>query len=174
MANSTYKRNKLNQIYILLGSNVGNRLDFIQQAIASMQLAGFAIIQQSSVYETAPWGKTNQAPFLNAAICATTDSEPHQTLKILLEIETKLGRKREVETKWGGRTIDLDILFFNNDVIKSPDLEIPHPFIQDRRFVLVPLCEIAPGYIHPIYLQSVEELLHACNDESWVQIFQAF
>jgi 2-amino-4-hydroxy-6-hydroxymethyldihydropteridine diphosphokinase len=127
------------------------------------------ISAESKVYETAAWGNTNQSSFLNKVIRISTPHSPEALLNILLEAELKLGRIRD--EKWGPRTIDLDILYYNNEIIKSAILTIPHPEIGNRRFTLVPLCDIAAEYIHPIVKKNNNELLNQCSDQSEVKLF---
>jgi len=120
------------------------------------------ITSSSSLYETAAWGNPNQASFLNQALEIDTDLHPRQLLGQLLKIETRIGRIRE--EKYGPRLIDIDILFYNQEIHNYPTLKVPHPEIQNRRFVLVPLNEIAPGFIHPVLKKTMAELLEACPD----------
>lgn len=155
--------------YILLGSNEGDRYQHIitaQQLIVSR--VGL-ISQSSSIYETAAWGKQNQPDFLNQVIQVTTDLSPRHLLHVLLSVEIDMGRKRR--EKWGMRTIDCDILYYGNTIVNAPDLMIPHPAINQRRFTLVPLAEIAPSLLHPVLQQSSKELLAACQDSSDVKLF---
>jgi 2-amino-4-hydroxy-6-hydroxymethyldihydropteridine diphosphokinase len=127
-----------------------------------------SIIGSSSVYETAAWGNKDQPDFLNMVLIANTQLAPLVAINTLLGIEAELGRKREM--KWGQRTIDIDILFFGNKIIQLPQLVIPHPFITQRRFVLMPLAEIAPDFLHPVLKKSMAELLQECPDESQVKL----
>lgn len=127
--------------YIALGSNLGNRLETIQKAITEIKTK-FPILAQSSIYETEPWGVTDQPPFLNAVIKIETDFEPLQLLIFLLALELCLGRNRNNEGRWGPRVIDLDILLYDHLELKTEQLTIPHPRMKERAFVLVPLYEI--------------------------------
>lgn len=119
-------------------------------------------IKASAVYETAAWGNTRQSAFLNQVIIIQTILSPDALMKTLLNIETGLGRIRT--EKYGPRTIDLDILFYDNLVDHSPVVTLPHPAIQDRKFVLVPLAELSPRKIHPVYHKTIARLLHECAD----------
>jgi 2-amino-4-hydroxy-6-hydroxymethyldihydropteridine diphosphokinase len=155
--------------YILSGSNLGDRMKMLLDAEALIATNAGIISAVSKVYETAAWGNTNQSSFLNKVIKITTPHSPEALLNILLEAELKLGRVRH--EKWGPRTIDLDILYFNTEVIITTNLTVPHPEIANRRFTLVPLCDIAADYIHPIVKKSNIELLDLCNDQSEVKLF---
>ena len=134
----------------------------LAEARTHLETAAGMIRQASSLYETAPWGKSDQGWFLNQALQVETEADPATLLKTLLQIEEKMGRKRA--EKYGSRRIDIDILFFNDAILHRPDLVIPHPEIANRRFVLEPLNEIAPDYLHPVLHRSVRELLLACTD----------
>ncbi|MEI9910741.1 MAG: 2-amino-4-hydroxy-6-hydroxymethyldihydropteridine diphosphokinase [Bacteroidota bacterium] len=121
------------------------------------------VTKSSSLYETAAWGKTNQPAFLNQALEIETVLNAKQLIRHILKVEKKMGRVRE--EKYGERMIDIDIIFFNNEIHKTTFLEIPHPEMQNRRFVLVPLAEIIPTAVHPVFLKTVAELLEDCADK---------
>ena len=154
-------------VYLLLGSNEGlpeKNLENARKAIS--KLCG-EIIKESAIYETAAWGLKEQANFLNQAVAITTTATPESLLMELKTIERELGR---VETqKWGPRVIDIDILFYGNQIIDSVDLKIPHPFIQERRFTLIPLNDLDPDLIHPVLGKSIKTLLQECKDTSDVK-----
>lgn len=152
----------MNSSYLLIGGNEGDREAALSEARTHLEAAAGTIRQVSSLYETAPWGKTDQPWFLNQAVQLETGADAPALLKMLLHIEERMGRKRL--EKYGSRRIDIDILFFNDAIVRLPDLIIPHPEIANRRFVLEPLFEIAPAYCHPVLHQSVRELLLACTD----------
>jgi 2-amino-4-hydroxy-6-hydroxymethyldihydropteridine diphosphokinase len=152
----------MNRSYLLIGGNEGDRIAQLAAARAHISAAAGVIGQVSALYETAPWGKSDQAWFLNQALELETPHDAVALLALLLGIEEKMGRHRTV--KYGSRVIDIDVLFFNNAIVREPGLVIPHPEIQHRRFVLAPLDEIASGYIHPVLGRSVRELLLACTD----------
>jgi len=153
----------MNKVYLLTGGNIGNRLDNLR--IARLLLGQYCgkIIQQSSLYQTVAWGFKDQPDFYNQVLCITTGLQPEILMNTLLMIEERMGRRREI--KMGPRTIDLDILFFNDEIINKPNLIIPHERLHERRFVLVPLSEIAPEFIHPVFNKPVLELLKECTDE---------
>lgn len=148
--------------YILLGSNQGQRRQYLSRAIAAIQQRCGSVVKESAVYETAAWGNTKQASFLNQVIIIHTKLSPDVLMQELLNIEQELGRIRT--EKYGPRTIDLDILFYNNLVYHSPKVTLPHPAIQDRRFVLIPLAELSARKIHPVYRKTINKLLNECAD----------
>jgi 2-amino-4-hydroxy-6-hydroxymethyldihydropteridine diphosphokinase len=144
--------------YLSLGANLGEREGQLREAIHRLEIVG-RVISVSSFYETEPVEMTNQPWFVNCAVALETDRTPNQLMTELLNIEEKMGRQR-VQKK-GPRSVDLDILLFGNEVIESPSLTIPHPAMQQRRFVLEPLVEIAPEASHPVLKKTVRELLDA-------------
>lgn len=158
-------------VYIALGSNVGDRAAMLERAIAAMNSSGVRVLRQSSFYLTEPVDAPGQAWFLNAVVQAETTLLPMQLLHALLKIERELGRRRLAPH--GPRTIDLDILFYGSSVIRSRELEVPHPRLTERRFVLVPLVQIAPELRHPSLHQSVSQLLAGTPDRSDVQLWHA-
>jgi 2-amino-4-hydroxy-6-hydroxymethyldihydropteridine diphosphokinase len=149
-------------IFLLLGSNLGNRFENIQKAVSEIEGSIGVIVTRSKIYRTAAWGKTDQPDFFNQVIEISTGLQPHDLLSALLQIEKKLGRQRKEQ--WGARIIDIDILFFNQQKIESSVLSIPHPAIESRRFTLVPLNEIAPSFKHPTSAKTMSELLEECKD----------
>jgi 2-amino-4-hydroxy-6-hydroxymethyldihydropteridine diphosphokinase len=152
----------MNRSYLLIGGNEGDRKAQLATARAHISAAAGVIGQVSDLYETAPWGKSDQAWVLNQALELETPHDAQTLLALLLGIEEKMGRRRT--QKYGARVIDIDILFFNDAIIHEPGLIVPHPQIQRRRFALAPLDEIASDHIHPVFGQSVRELLLACTD----------
>ena len=134
--------------YLSIGSNIGDRLDHLVEAVRALEARDdVRVLAVSSVYETAPVGYTDQADFLNIAIGVETTLDAYALLALCQEIEQGLGRVRKI--RWGPRTVDLDILLYNNDAILVENLVIPHPRMHERAFVLVPLLEIAPAVVHP-------------------------
>lgn len=153
----------MNTVYLSLGSNEGDRMQWLQKALMLLGDLDGKIVKVSSVSETAAWGITDQPDFLNMAIEYETEETAAELLAGINDIESQLGRQRDV--KWGPRTLDIDILLFNDEVINTPDLIIPHPYLQERLFTLMPLAELAPDYIHPILHKSISDLLAACSTD---------
>ena len=152
----------MNTAYILTGGNMGGREKYLNQAIKLIRLNVGNVISTSSIYETAPWGKQDQPAFLNQVLIVETKLLPTELLTSILSIEKKLGRERF--EKMGPRTIDIDILFYNDLILKTPTLVIPHPQIEKRRFVLTPLVEIDENLKHPVSNQPMKALLEVCPD----------
>lgn len=150
-------------IFLLLGTNLGDRSKNLEDAITIIQKRCGPVLAKSSVYRTAAWGKVDQPEFLNQAISIDTQLLPQSLLNAVLEIERDLGRERL--EKWGTRVIDIDILIYNNQVIRSRDLVVPHPQLENRRFALTPLSEIAPDLVHPLTGKKVSQLLEICPDQ---------
>lgn len=148
---------------------MGNREAFLSGARKKISEECGAIVCQSSIYQTAAWGLEDQEAFLNEALEIETLLTAHQLLKKILSIEESIGRKRQV--KYGPRIIDIDILLFNDAIIKTEGLTVPHSQMQNRRFVLVPLEEIAPQFVHPVYHKTISQLLADCPDSLAVQKF---
>ena len=149
----------LESIIISLGSNIGNRIGFIYKALALIEEHPVTIRELSNVYETPSWGFDSN-PFYNACAILKTSLKPNALLKILLNVEDKLGRKRYSEKGYQDRTVDLDLLFYNNQIIYSKDLKIPHPKLHLRNFILKPLLDIAPKFKHPVLQKTITELNH--------------
>jgi 2-amino-4-hydroxy-6-hydroxymethyldihydropteridine diphosphokinase len=146
---------------ILLGSNLDNRSLLLSEARKSLTTLG-EIAQASAIYETAAWGKKDQPAFLNQVITLETKEQPEELVTFFLEVENKLGRKRS--EPWAARTIDIDLLFLGNTIFQSEKATVPHPRIADRRFTLVPLCDVLPDFQHPVLLKTMKELLAECTD----------
>ena len=162
--------NSMNNVFLQTGGNVGNRFKNLQTAMELIEKEIGNILQQSSVYETEAWGFRDQPAFLNQVLQVETILSPTEVMEKIHLIENKMGRVRV--QKMGPRTIDIDILFINDETINVPFLTIPHPFIEKRRFVLVPLSEISPNYFHPVLKKNVSSLLKECEDESVVRLFK--
>lgn len=158
-------------VYLSLGSNLGKRAHYLYLALSALNhSANIRVKDVSSIYETEPVGFLEQPPFLNMAAELETCLTPFQLLHVIQKIEGIYGRKREI--KWGPRTIDLDILLFNDKNIKSERLEIPHPRMFTRKFVLIPLCEINPDVIHPLTGEPIRVLLSQFREKSEVTLWK--
>ncbi|MET0958945.1 MAG: 2-amino-4-hydroxy-6-hydroxymethyldihydropteridine diphosphokinase [Psychrobacillus psychrotolerans] len=149
----------MNTVFISLGSNIGNRFEYLQQAVRLLQqVEGVNVVKVSSVYETDPVGYEDQAAFLNMVVEIETLCSPHEILKKCNEIEAQLGRTREIH--WGPRTVDLDILLYNKENMKTEDLIIPHPRMMERGFVLIPLVELQADLVDPQSKQLIADAAH--------------
>ena len=158
-------------IYLLLGANLGDRSQTLHRAIDLIAERVGLVVQQSGLYETAPWGVTDQPSYLNQVLVVETTLEPEAVLNQTQAIEQELGRVRL--EKWGARVIDIDILYYDQFILQTDRLTIPHPYLHQRRFTLVPLAEIAPDFVHPILQKTTIELLADCEDTSEVLIFNS-
>jgi 2-amino-4-hydroxy-6-hydroxymethyldihydropteridine diphosphokinase len=159
----------MNKVYLLTGGNIGDRVAYLSKAKSAIESYCGKIIASSSIYETAAWGKENQAAFLNQVLVIETRFSPEKLMHLILDIELEMGRKRA--EKYGPRTIDIDILLIDNEIINTPFLVVPHPQLQNRRFVLTPLLELAPQLVHPIIQQTIEALFANCPDDLNVKKF---
>lgn len=160
----SFGQKKYINAFLSIGSNMGDRASNVKDAIKLIEKNIGKIAKQSHVYETQPWGEPNQDPFLNLVIMINTSLEPRDMLEKISRIERELGRERK--EKWGPRIIDIDILFYGKRVIRDKGLEIPHPELHKRGFVLVPMMEIAPEFEHPILMKPIDELYMECDDNN--------
>jgi 2-amino-4-hydroxy-6-hydroxymethyldihydropteridine diphosphokinase len=151
-------------VYIGIGSNIGNRQKNCLRAIELLEKRGVIIKERSSMYETEPWGIKDQPKFINMVVEIETVLNPNELLRILKDVEKKVGRKESL--KWGPRIIDLDILLVDDIIINEDNLKIPHPLMHKRDFVLQPLCEIAPDIKHPLLKLSIDKLMQKLLKES--------
>lgn len=159
-----------NFILLSIGANLGNRKDNIEKAIRLLaEHSEIRIIKTSSIYETEPVGFKEQPWFLNVVVAAETTLELNRLIQLCKSVEYLLGRI--VRKKWTEREIDIDILIYGNNIIETEHLQVPHPRMQERRFVLVPAAEIAAELVHPVYKHTISELLKVCTDSSVVKVF---
>lgn len=158
--------------FLSLGSNLGNRVLLLQEAIKRIHSDAGSLVQISSCYETEPWGFISETPFLNLVVEIETTQTPEDLLETCLNIEDKLGRKRPLHpTGYAARPIDIDLLFYGQQIINHPKLSLPHPLLHLRNFILVPMNEIAPDFIHPVFKQPISALLENCPDHSEIYKF---
>ena len=155
------------RIFLLLGANLGLVQDNLEHAILLISQQIGQVVARSSFYKTSPWGNSQQPDFLNVALIVNTQLSALEVLSISQSIEKQLGRVRHEH--WGARTMDIDLLFFGNNLIDLPNLQVPHPLLAQRRFVLIPLAEIAPDFVHPVLQLSIQTLLEQCEDKEIVE-----
>ncbi len=152
----------MNTLYVLVGGNIGNRRENLEKALSWLIKEIGQVIKSSLIYETEAWGNIYQPDFYNQVHIINTKLSAKEAMKNILEIEKKMGRVRTLKN--AERIIDIDILFFNEEIINEPGLIVPHPEIANRRFVLAPLTELSPGFVHPVFHNSMHELLSTCKD----------
>lgn len=162
--------NVLNDAVLLIGGNVGDRLRLVGHATAMIQEHVGSVLYSSSVYETEPWGFVSDSLFLNQALLVQTELDPMQLLDKCQYIESQLGRIRTLsnghEKCYLSRTMDIDIIFYNSEIIETTRLQVPHPRMHLRNFVLRPLCDIIPDFVHPVFGKTVNQLFQQCDDAS--------
>ena len=156
----------MNKVYLLIGGNIGDRLANLNTAIDCIEKLCGKMLKASAIYETEAWGFKDQAAFLNQALLIETEMGAAQLMQTLLDVEKQLGRIRI--NPLGPRTIDIDIIYFNEEIVDTEIVSIPHPRLAERNFVLMPLVEIAPNYIHPVFNKTNALLLKECGDSSAV------
>lgn len=161
----------MNVTYLCLGGNIGDRELALKLALSKITEKIGDITSQSNIYETEAWGVENQQAYLNQCIEVKTPLSSSELIESLLFIEKDLGRKRTISETYEPRTIDIDILFYNDAIINEQNLIVPHPRLHLRKFVLIPLNEIAPNYLHPLLNKPIFNLLSECNDTSDVKQF---
>lgn len=156
------------KVALALGSNMGNRLLYLRSAIDELAHSGFKILKTSRVWETKPWGVENQPSFLNMCLIAESELEPENMLDAVKSAEKKLGRIARAH--WGPREIDIDIVLIEEEIFTSDRLTVPHPMMQDRDFVMIPLSEIAPEMRHPLLEKSVSEIADKLTSQNmkWI------
>lgn len=162
----------MNVAYLCLGGNLGDRESSIDKAILKINEVAGEISAISKIYETEAWGVTNQNAYLNICVELKTKLDPESLIKAMLKVEHDLGRERNLYHTYEPRTIDIDILFYNDDVLEFDHLTVPHPRLHLRKFVLIPLNDIATGLMHPVFQKTVNELLSECSDTSEVKLFK--
>lgn len=155
-------------VFLSLGGNLGNTQEIFERCYPMIENKVGPLLEQSSLYRTAAWGLTEQADFINQVILLESDLRPDEILTEIQAIELTLGRERKIT--WGPRTLDLDILFIDEQIIQKADLQVPHPLIQERKFILIPMHEIAADYKHPVLNKSITELLLETKDTSAVML----
>ena len=158
----------MNKLYILLGGNLGDKRTVFSEVQDKLNDRVGKITEQSSIYETEPWGFESSDIFWNQALEISTPLSPEEVLVQTQQIELELGRTGKTD-QYDSRIIDIDILFYDDQIIHLENLIIPHPRLQERKFALVPLCEIAPELIHPVFQKSIRQLLDECQDTLWIE-----
>ena len=158
----------MEKVYLCLGGNIGDTRNYLQNAVAMIGRRIGRIVSQSAVYQSEPWGFNAEQMFLNQVVVAETELEPHAVLELCLQIEAELGRTRS-GNGYEPRTIDIDIVFFGQQIVNQPDLQVPHPLMHRRNFVLRPLCDVAADFVHPVFGLTVKQLAAICDDKAVVR-----
>ena len=160
---------RLMNVFLGIGSNIGDKLQHIEASLALLQQKAGTIKKVSAFYETEPWGFQSDDTFLNIVAEIETCLSPSDLFAACKNIENKLGREQKKANAYQSRPIDIDVLFYGNEILKTEQLAIPHPLIQERLFVLQPFCDIAPDFLHPILHEKMSVLLEKCADKNWVK-----
>ncbi|ALI97818.1 2-amino-4-hydroxy-6-hydroxymethyldihydropteridine diphosphokinase [Rufibacter tibetensis] len=160
----------MNSLFLLLGSNLGDRIFYLTEATSRLESVFGKTVQKSNLYETAAWGLTDQPAFLNQVLVFETSFSPKVVLALTQRIEQELGRIRK--ERWGARVIDVDVLFYGEQILETDTLHLPHPQLHLRRFTLLPLAQVAPDFVHPIYQKTILKLLDECPDTLEVKLFE--
>ena len=163
---------KKTRIWLGIGTNMGDRLANIYSAVKELNAKKIEVVRTSSIYETSPVGFESDSQFLNAVLECETALDAEQVLDIISEVEQSMGRIRSTTERYTSRIIDLDILLFADQIIATQKLEVPHPRLCERRFVLEPLAELIGGEIHPVKEQTISQLLSNCSDQNGVKIYR--
>ena len=163
-------KTKKQKVFLQLGSNMGDRVNYLNLAKKYIEDEIGSILNESRIYESTPWGVNNQANYLNEVIEVNTIDDPCTILKKILYIEKKLGRVRK--RKWSSRVIDIDIIFYSSIIINKKNLIIPHEYMHKRKFVLYPLNEIAADFIHPVFKKTVNKLMLKCTDKNEIKVYK--
>ena len=158
----------MEKVYLCLGGNIGDMRHYLEQAIALIDNRIGVVTAKSAIYQSEPWGLECSQWFLNQVVIAETELEPHIVLESCLKIETELGRTRS-GNGYEPRTIDIDIIFFGNQIINTPDIQVPHPLMHLRNFVLQPLCDVARDFVHPVLGLTISQLADVCDDKAVVR-----
>ncbi len=161
----------MHNVFLGTGGNIGNKHKNFDEVVKIINKELGEIIRSSSVYETPPWGFESENPFWNQVLLIKTEYSPTELLDQIEKIENRFGRIRE-KGKYSSRKMDIDILFFDEEIINTETLTIPHPLLQKRLFVLVPLAEIAPDFVHPVLKKTSVEMLNNCEDKSEIIMVQ--
>lgn len=162
----------MSKVYLSVGSNMGDRVGYLQQANNLLNYTpGIKVLMSSSLYESEPVGYTDQEWFVNAVLLLETELTPNELLAECMRIETQLGRVRTPENRWKERTLDLDILFYGDKMIYEEDLQIPHPRLHQRAYALVPMLEIDPDFIHPVISKTVSDIHNEMEDPEEVYLY---
>lgn len=161
----------MNLVYLISGGNIGDKLMNLKEACFLIEREIGPLQKKSMIYETEPWGFEAVNTFFNQAVLVLTEDDPGEVFVKIKKIESHFGRDQHKTSKYESRTIDIDILFFNDVIVNLPDINlfIPHMKIHLRNFVLIPMNEIAPGHIHPVFNKTINQLLNECKDDKWVK-----